>query len=90
MPVAKTFRRFDPSQGLLLPPSVEEWLPSAHLARFAAELVDEVLDLSAFCADYTEARGYPPHDPQLMVRLLVYGYCTGVRSSVKYPGPRQS
>jgi transposase len=44
-------------------------------------LVDEVLDLSAVHADYTEARGYPPYDPRLMVRLLIYGYTTGTRSS---------
>ncbi|HMA87661.1 MAG TPA: IS1182 family transposase [Burkholderiales bacterium] len=80
-PVAKTFRRFEPDQLLLLPPSLEEWLPADHLARFVAELVDGVLDLSGIYADYTEARGYPPYEPRLMVRLLVYGYTSGVRSS---------
>ena len=58
-----------------------EWLPEGHLARFVAELVDEALDLSAVYADYTEVRGYPPYDPRLMLRLLIYGYMTGVRSS---------
>ena len=67
---------------MLLPPSLDEWLPQGHLARFVAELVDEVLDLSAVYADYANDRGgYPPYDPRLMVRLLVYGYATGVRSS---------
>lgn len=80
-PVVKTFRRFEPDQVLLMPPSLEDWLPEGHLARFVAELVDEVLDLGPFYADYTEGRGFPPHDPRLMVRLLVYGYTTGVRSS---------
>ena len=59
-PVAKAFRRFEPDQVLLLPPSLEEWLPADHLARFVAELVDGVLDLSGIYADYTETRGYPP------------------------------
>jgi transposase len=78
----KTFRPFEPDQVLLLPPSLDEWLPQGHLARFVAELVDEVLDLSAVYADYAKDRGgYPPYDPRLMVRLLVYGYCVGVRSS---------
>lgn len=77
----KTFRRFDPHQVLLLPPSLDDWLPEGHLARFVAELVDEVLDLSAIHASYTEVRGFPPYDPQLMVRLLIYGYSVGVRSS---------
>ena len=80
-PVDKTFRPFDPHQVLLMPPSLDEWLPADHLARFVAELVDTVLDLSAIRADYVEARGYPPYDPRLMVRLLVYGYSIGVRSS---------
>jgi transposase len=79
--VDKTFRAFDPHQVLLLPPSLDDWLPEDHLARFVAELVDEVLDLSPILADYTEKRGYPPYDPRLMVRLLIYGYTTGVRSS---------
>jgi len=40
----------------LLPPSLDEWLPEGHLARFVAELVDEVLDLGPILADYTETR----------------------------------
>jgi transposase len=80
-PVDKTFRPFEPDQILLMPPSLNEWLPEDHLARFVAELVDAVLDLSPIYADYTEARGYPPYDPRLMVRLLLYGYTTGMRSS---------
>jgi len=80
-PVDKTFRLFDPDQGLLLPPSLDEWLPAEHLARFIAELVDEHLDLSRIHAAYTEGRGGPPYDPRLMVRILLYGYTIGVRSS---------
>jgi transposase len=79
--VDKTFRRFDPDQGLLLPPSLDDWLPAEHLARFIAELVDEHLDLSRVDGAYTEVRGGPPYDPRLMVRILLYGYTTGVRSS---------
>lgn len=79
--VDKTFRAFDPHQVLLLPPSLDDWLPQDHLARFAADPVDEALDLSPVLADYTDKRGYPPYDPQLMLRLLTYGYITGVRSS---------
>lgn len=79
--VDKMFRAFKPDQMLLMPPSLEDWLPQDHLARFVAELVDEVLDLSSIRVAYTEKRGYPPYDPRLMVRLLIYGYTTGVRSS---------
>lgn len=82
-PVDKTFRAFTPDQGLLLPPSLDEWLPADHMARFIADLVDEHLDLSRIHAVYTEGRGAPPFDPRLMVRVLLYGYTTGVRSSRK-------
>jgi transposase len=80
-PVDKAFRVFDPDQGLLLPPSLDDWLPGEHLARFIAELVDEHLDLSRVRAAYTEGRGGPAYDPRLMVRILLYGYTIGVRSS---------
>jgi transposase len=80
-PVRKTIRAFVPGQDLLLPPSLDEWLPAEHLARFIAELVDEHLDLSRIHASYTKAKGAPPYDPRLMVRILLYGYTTGVRSS---------
>ena len=58
-PVEKSFRPYDPNQILLMPPSLEEWLPERHLARFVSELVEEALDLSAIRAAYTEERGYP-------------------------------
>jgi len=81
--VDKTFLAFDPNQDLLLPPSLDEWLSADHMARFIAELVDEHLDLSRIYAVYTEGRGAPPFDPRLMVRVLLYGYTVGVRSSRK-------
>src|SRR5512144_3090285 len=80
-PVEKTFRRYGQDQSFLMPPSLGDWLPEGHLARFVSELVEEVLDLSPFLASYTEARGYPPYDPRLMLKILLYGYTTGVRSS---------
>ena len=79
--VDKTFRAYDQHQLYLLPPSIDDWVPEGHLARFVSELVEEVLDLEPFLASYTEVRGYPPYDPRLMVKLLVYGYLVGVRSS---------
>ena len=44
-PVDKTFRAYDPAQVFLLPPSIADWVPEDHLARFVSELVDEVVDL---------------------------------------------
>jgi len=65
----------------LLPPSPQEWLPESHLAYFLMDVVD-ALDLSVIRARYeAELRGYPPYDPRMMLTLLIYGYCVGVRSS---------
>jgi len=65
-----------------LPPSLEDWLPEGHLARFVAE-VAETLDLSAIYAVYEagDGRGLAAYDPRMMVRVLLYGYCRGVASS---------
>ena len=80
----KTFRRYDPDQVLLLAPVVQEWIPEGDLAHFVSDLVESgALDLSAIYAAYEEERGYPPYDPRLMVKLLVYGYANGVVSSRK-------
>jgi transposase len=78
----KTFRPYTPDQLLLLPPSIQDWLPEHHLARFVSDVVDE-LNLSAIEDTYDEERGYPPYHPRMMVKLLVYGYCTGTYSSRK-------
>jgi transposase len=81
--VAKTYRSYLPEQSLLLPPDLRDWLRADHLVHFVSELVDE-LDLGAIESCYeAETRGQPPYHPRLMVKLLVYGYCVGVRSSRK-------
>src|SRR5437016_8349053 len=80
--MGKQFRSCELNQALLLPPSLHDWLPEGHLARFVAEVV-ETLDLSAIYAPYEEGdgRGLAAYDPRMMVRLLIYGYCRGVASS---------
>ena len=78
---SKTFRRYDPAQSLLMPPSLDDWLPEDHTARFVAETVDELLDLTPIYVSYVEASGAPPFDPKMMLKLLLYGYSTGVTSS---------
>lgn len=79
----KTFRPYAPRQSYLLPPSPQDWLPEGHLAYFLSDVVVQ-LDLSRIYAYYErEARGYPPHHPQMMMALLLYGYCVGVASSRK-------
>ncbi len=80
----KTFRPYDPGQVLLMAPVLQEWVPAGDLAHFVADLVESgALELSAIYAAYEDERGYPPYDPRLMVKLLVYGYANGVMSSRK-------
>jgi transposase len=82
--VEKTFRSYDPDQVLLMAPVLQEWIPEGDLAHFVSDLVESgALDLSAIYASYEDERGYPPYDPRLMVKLLVYGYANGVVSSRK-------
>jgi transposase len=80
----KTFRPYDADQLLLMAPDLREWVPEGDLAHLISDLVESgTLGLSAIYADYEEERGFPPYDPRLMVKLLLYGYATGVMSSRK-------
>ncbi len=65
----------------LLPPSLQDWLPEGHLARFVVEIVEQ-LDLSSLKKSYA-GRGSQPYNPEMLVALLFYGYATGVFSSRK-------
>src|SRR6266702_2675796 len=72
------------NQTLLFPPSLHDWLPEGHLARFLLDVVS-ALDLSAIYASYQDkdGRGQAAYTPEMMVRLLLYGYARGVYSSRK-------
>jgi transposase len=78
----KTFRRWNPEQTLLLPPSPVEWLPANHLVFFLLDMAAE-LDLSAIYAVYEarDPRGVKAYEPRMMVVLLLYAYCVGIPSS---------
>jgi transposase len=78
-----SFLPYEPKQDFLLPPSPWEWLPENHLAYFVAEIIDR-LDLEMFYARYEgDGRRNQPFDPAMLVKVLVYGYATGVFSSRK-------
>ena len=81
--MAANYLPYEPQQMLLLPESLQEWLPEGHLAHFISDAVDG-LDLGAFHARYDKdgPRNQPFH-PAMMVKVLVYGYATGVFSSRK-------
>ena len=75
------FRLIDRETGFLMPPSVDEWLPQRHLARFVVEVVER-LDLRALTGSY-RGSGEASYHPQLLLGLIIYGYSTGVFSSRK-------
>ena len=78
----KRFRPYEMDQALLLPPDLRDWLPEEHLALFISDVVD-ALDLSAIFEAYGSRYGQPPYHPVMMVKLLLYAYCTGKPSSRK-------
>ena len=75
------FVAVDRDTAYLLPPSVDEWLPDDHLARFVVEVIDQ-LDLSELVGQYA-GRGSDAHHPAVLLGLLIYGYASGVFSSRK-------
>jgi transposase len=75
------FLRGDRDQPFLLPPDLRDWLPQGHLAWFILDVVDQ-LDLAPFYrAHRDDGHGHPAYDPKLLLGVLLYGYCLGVRSS---------
>jgi transposase len=81
--MAKNWITPDREQLLLLAPSISEWVPENHLARYVVEVVER-LDLSEILSKYTiRAHGSNPYHPSLLTALLFYGYATGVMSSRK-------
>ena len=78
----KTFRTYDQDTLLLMPPSIRDWVDPDGLPAFISDLVDD-LDLAPFLAAHDEPRGMPPYHPAMMLKVLLYGYATGVRSSRK-------
>ena len=73
------FRPINRDTGFLLPPSVDEWLPQRHLARFVVEVIDG-LDLSELVKTY-RGSGSASYHPAMLLGLMVYGYATKVFSS---------
>jgi len=68
-------------QQLLFPPSIQDWLPEQHLARFVVDIVSQ-LNLQPLAETY-EGKGFKAYHPEILLSLLFYGYATGVFSSRK-------
>jgi transposase len=82
--MGKSFLPDQVNQRLLFPPSLHDWLPEGHLARFLVDVVG-ALDLRGIYSSYEEkdGRGQSAYAPEMMLRVLLYGYATGVYSSRK-------
>ena len=79
--MAYNFLACDRDQAFLLPPDLREWLPADHLAWFVLDVVDQ-LDLGPFLKAYrADGHGRAAYEPGMLLAVLLYGYCTGVRSS---------
>ena len=83
--MGQIFEPYEPDQGLLFPPSLDDWLPEGHLARFISDTVDE-LDLRPFLEKFDkreDGRGQLAFHPRMMLKVLLYAYCEGIFSSRK-------
>ena len=80
--MSKRFRSCSLEQPFLLPPNLHDWLPEDHLARFVADVVHQ-LDLSEIYGYYErkDGRGLAAYHPEMLTRLLLYGYAIGESSS---------
>jgi transposase len=79
--MAYNFLACDRDQAFLLPPEVREWLPVDHMAWFVLDVVDQ-LDLGPFLAAYrADGHGRAAYQPRMLLGVLLYAYCTGIRSS---------
>ena len=77
----QSFRPWRVDEVWLLPPSVQGFVPAGHPAHLVRDIVREDLDLGAILSAYTEARGFPPCHPSMMVALLLCACSQGVYSS---------
>lgn len=75
------FIPYEPDKPLALAPDIRKWLPPDHLALFISDVVD-ALDLMEITEEYLHLQGgHPAYHPAMMLKLLFYGYCVGIRSS---------
>ena len=75
------FQPYEPDEQHLFPPSPRDWLPEDHLAYFISETVDE-LDIEVIKSSYRQAgAGTLAYHPRMMLKVLIYSYCTGIFSS---------
>jgi transposase len=72
-----SYRYYPPAGPLLIGYDPDRDLPADHLAR----LVEQVVEATITPPPRPAGQGQPPFDPRLPVKVLLYGYATGQRSS---------
>ena len=75
------FKAYNQNQLQLLPPDLSDMISKDHLARLINHAVDG-LDISLIEQTYS-SNGQHAYPPQMLLKILVYGYASGVRSSRK-------
>jgi transposase len=75
------FLPYDPHQELLLPKSVQEYIPENHIARAVSHIIDR-LDITVLIRSYNR-EGAPAYHPRMMLKVFIYALLVGVRSSRK-------
>ena len=69
--------------------SLERHVPAAHLLRAIDRFVD-LSDVRSHLTPFYSSTGRPSIDPELLVRMLLVGYCYGIRSERRLCAARQS
>src|ERR1700729_4327247 len=59
--------------------NLDDHVPASHLLRGINQFLD-LSDLRAYLAPFYSHTGRPSIDPELMIRMLIVGYCFGIRS----------
>ena len=73
------FKEYRQHQIMLMPPSLDDKIPQDHLARYIDKVVDE-LDIKDIADSYSDL-GCHAYHPQMLIKVILYGYCIGIRSS---------
>lgn len=73
------FKQYDPGQGMLLPPSLEELIDKTHAVRVVNQVIDR-LDLDPLVETY-KGGGTSSYHPRMLLKVLVYAYLNNTYSS---------
>lgn len=79
--MARGYIPVDRDQQFLIPPDMREWLPENHLVWWLLDVVARLDTRALHASRRRGAQGRAGYDPDMLLALLIYSYCTKVRSS---------